>query len=178
MTSLYRKIELNKRNTSTTELVDKFIRGNYDYLVIGTYRFFIGKKKHKGKKIPEHIYVSFYIPQKPDLEEIEKLYKFPKRFKGNTRYQHMSSLTMTQMRMMLGESLEYKKEYDYYTDINSILKETFEDNFNEIRGQGDKIVRLNRPFIIKAQDSIEHYVNGYGHDYHMLYVTHVEFNVF
>ena len=146
------KLELNNRNTLTTELMDKFLKGHYTYLVLGTYRFTIGKKKHKGKKIPENVFVSFYIPKTPDLEEIERLYKFPRRFNS--------------------------REYEYYSDITSILKETFEDNFDEIRGYNVTVVRLNRPFIIRAQDSSDYYVYGYGREYHSLYVTHAEFMVF
>ena len=80
--------------------------------------------------------------------------------------------------MMLSNELKYNKEYDDYTDINSILKETFEDHFEDIRNNKKIIVRLNRPFIIKAQDSLHHYVYGYGREYHTLYVTHAEFDVF
>ena len=172
------KLELNNRNTLTTELVDKFLKGHYTYLVLGTYRFTIGKKKHKGKKIPENVFVSFYIPKTPDLEEIERLYKFPRRFKSNSGNKQMSHYTMTEMKMMLGENLVYSREYEYYSDITSILKETFEDNFDEIRGHNVTIVRLNRPFIIRAQDSSDYYVYGYGLEYHPLYVTHAEFMVF
>ena len=173
-----KKLELSNRSTPTTELIDKFMDGDYRYLILGTYRFLIGKKKHKGKRIPEFIFVKFYIPKEPDLEEMDRLYKFPKRYKSTSGYRQISSYTMTDMKMILGGELVYTKEFSNYTDIESVLKETFEDNFEDIRNQKKIIVRLNRPFIIKAQDSLHYYANGYGREYHTLYVTHVEFDVF
>lgn len=154
------------------------MEGHYTHLVLGTYRFTIGKKKHKGKKIPENVFVSFYIPKTPDLEEIERLYKFPRRFKSNSGNKQMSHYTMTDMKLMLGKNLVYSKEYAFFSDITSILKETFEDNFDEIRDHNVTIVRLNRPFMIRAQDFSDYYINGYGREYHTLYVTHAEFMVF
>ena len=157
----YKILDSFRRDTFTTDMIDEFLEGDYDFLALGTYTF--GTVKYDGKRVPNLFLVKFYIPKTIDLDDIDP----------DEEFRLVELVTMTDMKALTKIPFIYDPDDPDMSQISVSLQDTVDEHINEMCEKKEIFVRLKRPFGIKAQNNHDYYHRGFG-KHHSFAVTRVE----
>lgn len=160
----YKILDIFRRDTFTTDMIDEFMDGDYDLLALGTYTF--GSTKFDGKTVPGIFLVKFFIPKVIGEDDVESVDDF--RF--------VESLTMTEMKDLTKIAFVYDTNATEVSPITLSLQETVDEHIDELCEKREIFVRLKRPFLVKGQNNHDYYIRGFG-KHHTFPVTRVEIRV-
>lgn len=153
------------KNAFTTDLVDDFMEGDYDFLAVGKYTF--GTNVYDGETTPRLYFVRFLISKRIAPEDMRKMvsYIFPGKY------------SMTEMKGLTKKAFIYEEGKKDLPIVTVSIQRTIEDHIDELRNKNRVIAKLKIPFGIRAQTNYDYYYEGYGR-HHVLPVTHIEVEPF
>ena len=149
------------RSVFTTDLVDEFMEGDYDYLALGDYTF--GTTVYDRKTTPGVFIVRFLISKRIDSEDMKRM----------VNYIYPGKYSMTEMKELTTKAFIYEEGKKEQPIVSVSLQRTIESHIDELRNKNKVIAKLIIPFGIRAQTNYDYYYEGYGR-HHVLPVTHIE----
>lgn len=157
----FKILDIFRRDTFTTDMVDEFMEEDYDLLALGTYTF--ATAKYDREKVPNTFMVKFFIPKVIGYDDVDP----------DWDYSFADLITMTEMKELTKVPFIYDPNDPNMSPITVSLQDTLDEHIEEMCEKRRIFVRLKRPFGIKAQNNHDYYYRGFGR-HHTFPVTRVE----